>query len=495
MQDTQQKFPKKGKKSFMDTAFNKKFDKKSSGKNAGKTDRKKPFKNTDGKGFHNKNPRNTQNRRGDRGRKDPTRSVRMIGPRVGAFYLLEAVLVDKKSLEFVEHHTLKNIAPKDRGLARMIAYTALRHNTELDLLIEKFVDTEIFTPQVTLFIKVGLTQIVYLDIPDHAAVSETINGVFGKALPSKGMINAVLRRGVEQGRDIIQSHHDIINLPKYLWRSWVNTYGEKPARQMLKSLQHQAPVDISVTSNPKKWAEKLNGTLLPTGGVRLGKVGTVTKLEGFEDGHWWVQDIAAQIPVHIMGDITGRTVIDLCAAPGGKTSQLLARGATVIAVDHNAFRLQRLQQNIQRLGLGKNLTVVLSDAVKYIPDTQADMVLLDAPCSATGTIRKHPDLPFLKDDGLIKSVAKLQRQMLEKARDMVKDNGQIVFATCSLQPEEGEHHMQNLPDGLKIAPIRRREMGDLFSCITPQGTIRTLPIHYAKHGGMDGFFIARLQKR
>ncbi len=450
-----------------------------------------PHKKTFGK----KNASTPNNsKRTDRGRKDPTRSTRTVGARLGAFYLLEAVLVDKKPLEFVEHRTLTNIAPKDRGLARMIAYTALRHNMELDILIEKFVDTEIFTPQVTLFIKVGLTQIVYLDVPDHAAVSETINAVFGKALPSKGMINAVLRRGVEQGRDIIQSHHDVINLPKYLWRSWVNTYGEKPARQMLAVLQQQAPIDISVICDAEKWANILNGIVLPTGGVRLGKVGTVTKLEGFEQGAWWVQDVAAQIPVHIMGDITGKTVIDLCAAPGGKTAQLLAKGAMVIAVDHNAYRLNRLQQNMQRLGFSHSLEVILCDAVKYTPTVKADWVLLDAPCSATGTIRKNPDLPFLKDDGLIKSVAKLQRQMLEKAQHMVKDDGKIVFATCSLQPEEGENHMQNLPEGLKIDPIRRREMGDLYTCIRPQGTVRTLPTDYQQHGGMDGFFIARLKK-
>lgn len=472
------------------------FGKKSFSKKA----RGKTFGN---KKFDNRPPSDTpRNSRKDhdntRGRKDPTRGgnnrERFVSSRLGAFYLLEAVLVDKKPLEFVEHRTLKSMAPKDRGLARMIAYTALRHNIELDLMIKHFVDEDIFTPQVDIFIKVGLTQILYLDVPDHAAVSETINAVFGKALPSKGMINAILRRGVDEGQAFLNAHTDTINIPKYLWRSWVNVYGEKKARHILNVLHSQAPVDISVKSNPEHWAETLGGHVLPTGGVRLGKVGTLTKLDGFEDGAWWVQDMAAQIPVHIMGDIAGKNIIDLCAAPGGKTSQLLARGANVIAVDHNEFRLKRLQENMDRLGLQDTLEVVLCDAVKYKPKEKADWVLLDAPCSATGTIRKNPDLPFLKDDALIKSVAKLQAQMLEKAVGMVKDGGHIIFATCSLQPQEGEMHLDALPDDIKIAPIKRREMGDLYPCITPRGAVRTLPTHYGEHGGMDGFFIARFKK-
>ena len=429
-----------------------------------------------------------------RGRKEfgAGRSERLISPRLGAFYLLEAVLIDKRPLEFVEHNTLKQIDQKNRGLARMIAYTALRHNIELDLIIKEFVDEEIFTPQVNIFIKVGLTQILYMDVADHAAVNETLNSVFGKALPSKGMINAILRRGVNEGKKFISEHTDIINMPKYLWRSWVNSYGEKTAREILEVLQTQAPVDISVKSNPELWAEKLDGKLLPTNGVRLKSGGKIVTLEGYETGDWWVQDLSAQLPVHIMGDIAGKTIIDMCSAPGGKTSQLLAKGANVIAIDQNEFRLNRMRDNIERLQLNENLTIKLSDAVKYTTREKVDIVLLDAPCSGTGTIRKNPDLPFLKDDGLIKSVAKLQRQMLTKACELVKDGGTIIFATCSLQPEEGENHLLNLPDGLKISPIRRKEIPGLEKSITAKGAMRILPNMYKD--GLDGFFIARFTK-
>ncbi|MGB1360788.1 MAG: RsmB/NOP family class I SAM-dependent RNA methyltransferase [Alphaproteobacteria bacterium] len=450
---------------------------------------RKPF-NKDRKPFDKDRKPFDKDKPNFKGRKQFTN--KLISPRLGAFYLLEAALVDKKPLEFVEHRTLKQIDPKNRGLARMIAYTALRHNVELDLLINEFVDEEIFTPQVEIFLKVGLTQILYMDVADHAAVSETINAVFGKALPSKGMINAILRRGVDEGKDFLKGHTDVINMPKYLWRSWVNTYGEKPARQILEVLQTQAPVDITVKKDPETWAEKLDGKVLPTGGVRLKSGGKIVTLEGFETGDWWVQDLSAQIPVHLMGDIAGKKVIDLCSAPGGKTSQLLARGAKVIAVDHNEFRLNKMRENMERLDLNDNLTIKLSDAVKYQVGEKADIVLLDAPCSATGTIRKNPDLPYIKDSGLISSVAKLQRQMLTKAVDMVKEGGMIVFATCSLQPEEGEHHLKDLPEGLKVLPVRRKEVPGLEKAITPKGVLRILPTMY--EDGCDGFFIARFIK-
>ena len=441
-----------------------------------------------------KKPFNKDKKFGDKpnfkGRKQFTNKT--ISARLGAFYMLEAVFIDKRPLEFVEHNTLKQIEPRNRGLARMITYTALRHNTELDLLIKEYVDEEIFTPQVEIFIKVGMTQILYMDVADHAAVNETLNAIFGKALPSKGMINAILRRTIDDGEKFIKSHTDIINLPKYLWRSWVNNYGEKPAREILAVLQTQAPVDISVKADAEIWAEKLNGSVLPCGGVRLKDAGKIVNLEGYETGDWWVQDFSAQIPVSLMGDVSGKTVIDMCAAPGGKTAQLLARGANVIGVDQNEFRLKRMNENMTRLNLADNLTIKLADAVKYTPNEKVDMVLLDAPCSATGTIRKNPDLPFLKDDKLVKSVAKLQRQMLTKAVELVKDGGTIVFATCSLQPEEGELHLHDLPEGLKISPIRRKEVAGIEKAITPKGALRILPNMY--EGGLDGFFIARFVK-
>ena len=419
----------------------------------------------------------------------------IITPRRGAFYLLEAVLVDKRPLDFTEHNILKQVNQRDRGLTRMIAYTALRHNSMLDAMIDHFVDDEIGTPQVRIFLKVGITQILFMDTADHAAVNETLNSVFGKSEPSKGMMNAIFRRTIAEGKDFIDGHTDLVSVPKFLWRSWVAAYGEKTSRLILEAHESIAPIDISVKSNPELWAEKLDGMVLPSGGIRIGNPGKITDLEGYEEGDWWVQDFAAQIPVTLFGDdLTGQTIIDLCAAPGGKTAQLLARGAKVIAVDHNEYRLQRLHENMARLNLTENLEVVISDAVKYKPDALVDGILLDAPCSATGTIRKHPDLPFLKDTDLIMSVAKLQLHMLAKAGEMLKPGGTLVFATCSMQPEEGENHLLNVPENLKRKAIRRREVEGMHQILTPKGVIRTLPHMFSEEGGMDGFFIARFEK-
>jgi 16S rRNA (cytosine967-C5)-methyltransferase len=227
--------------------------------------------------------------------------------------------------------------------------------------------------------------------------------------------------------------------------------------------------------------------------LRLAKTTNVTQLSGFDEGAWWVQDAAAALPVALLGQIRGKHVIDLCAAPGGKTAQLTSRGATVSAVERSAKRLKRLEDNLSRLKM--TAEAFCRDATQWAPDHKADAVLLDAPCSSTGAIRRHPDIPHLKKSEDVKKLATAQFNLLEAAIKMVKPGGRIVFCTCSLQPEEGPELIEKILEvhsSVRIEAVMPEEIGGLDELILGEGTIRCLPCHLSEMGGMDGFFIARL---
>ncbi|NQV48836.1 MAG: RsmB/NOP family class I SAM-dependent RNA methyltransferase, partial [Rhodospirillaceae bacterium] len=250
---------------------------------------------------------------------------------------------------------------------------------------------------------------------------------------------------------------------------------------------------ITVKADPEKWAGLLNAEILATGSLRLTAGGSVTAMPGFDEGAWWVQDTAATLPALLLGDVKGKHVIDLCAAPGGKTAQLLTRGARVTAVERSAKRLERLEQNMTRLGLSAE--TVCADANLWRPDELADAVLLDAPCSATGTIRRHPDISHLKKQIDVDSLSAAQHHLLEGALEMVKPGGKLVFCTCSLQPEEGPELIEKIlaeQSSLRLDPITADDVGGLSELVTGAGVLRTLPNHLSEHGGMDGFFAARL---
>ncbi len=239
-----------------------------------------------------------------------------------------------------------------------------------------------------------------------------------------------------------------------------------------------------------EWAARLGGEVLPSGTVPLSHKGRVEEIEGYAEGAWWVQDAAATLPALLLGDVQGVHVADLCAAPGGKTAELAARGAHVTAVDVSASRLRRLKENLDRLGL--EAKIVQANAAKWSPPEPFDAVLLDAPCSATGTIRRNPDIPYLKTQDDIEALAATQGRLLDHALNLLKPGGRLVYSTCSLEAEEGEAQIERLlkarPD-VALLPVRRQEAGVPAECVTPIGMLRTLPFHC---GGMDGFFAARL---
>jgi 16S rRNA (cytosine967-C5)-methyltransferase len=279
---------------------------------------------------------------------------------------------------------------------------------------------------------------------------------------------------------------------------WVKTYGADPARAIALANGREPALDLSVKSDAEHWAQAFNGRVLATGTVRALVHGPISRLPGYGDGAWWVQDAAAALPAKLFGDVRGLTVADLCAAPGGKTAQLAAAGARVTAVDHSPARLERLRGNLARLGLDAEL--VAADVTKW----QAgpfDAVLLDAPCSSTGTIRRHPDIPWLKRETDIAALKTLQRQLIACAAELIRPDGTLIYCTCSLEPEEGIDIVREvLADkaGLRRRPISADELHGHTEWLTAEGDLRTLPCHLpdadSRLAGLDGFYAARLQR-
>jgi 16S rRNA (cytosine967-C5)-methyltransferase len=279
---------------------------------------------------------------------------------------------------------------------------------------------------------------------------------------------------------------------------WQSTYGREQAHAIAAANGREPALDLTVKSDPLHWASLLGGTVLPTGSVRIRAHGPVTRLPGYEQGAWWVQDAAAAIPARLLGDVRGKTVADLCAAPGGKTAQLAAGGARVVAVDRAEGRLGRLRHNLARLGLA--VETVAADVLQW----QAgpfDAVLLDAPCSSTGTIRRHPDIPWLKRETDIATLAQLQRQLLERAVALTRPGGLLVFCTCSLEPEEGTELINDLlarDSRLRRRPLAAADVGGIEELIDAAGDLRTLPCHLpvtdSQQSGLDGFYAARLER-
>jgi len=403
--------------------------------------------------------------------------------RIGALDLLESVIRRNRPLEDMLDTvtSFSRLAPRDRAFARNLVSTTLRRLGQIDALISQCLEKPLARKSHRShdILRLGLCQLLFLDTADHAAVSSSVElaGETGQG-HAKKLINAILRRIGREGTEMLTSLDlEQANVPAWLWQSWSSAYGEETCRAIARAHLTEAPLDLSVKADPALWAEKLDGLVLPNGTVRLQKVRHVPDLEGFEEGAWWVQDTAARAAVQLLGDVQGKKVIDLCAAPGGKTAYLLNAGAQVTSVDRSAPRLQRLTENLHRLRLEAD--IITADAVQWRPEQKADAVLLDAPCSATGTIRKHPEVAWLKSPQDVQKLARLQRQLLDAALDMVVPGGLVLYATCSLQAEEGADQISGIT---QIHPsVRVLE------------TLRCLPSEQPEIGGQDGFFAALLQ--
>ncbi|MCX5494703.1 16S rRNA (cytosine(967)-C(5))-methyltransferase RsmB [Kaistia dalseonensis] len=428
-----------------------------------------------------------------------------VEARMAATAALQAVLVDHRATEAVLEATdgpFYKLDPRERGLARALLGTALRRHGQIRDALGRFLDKPVpkKSGPLAAILDIAAAQILFMDVPDHAAVSVAVDSAESDrdARHFKGLTNAVLRRLTEQ-RDAILADQDEIDLntPDWLFRGWAKAYGTETARAIAAAHVLEPSLDITVKSRPDYWAEQLGGIVLPTGSIRLIAHGPIEALPGFAEGEWWVQDAAAALPARLLGPVEGKLVADLCAAPGGKTAQLAAAGAIVTAVDISEMRLARVRENLERLHL--KVETVAADVENWTPDVLFDAILLDAPCSATGTIRRHPDVAFLKRPADIAALADLQFRLLTKATELLKRGGTLVYCTCSLEPAEGEAQIHRALGTLPLAlePVAPADVGGIDS-ICRDGFLRTLPSDLPQEeprlSGLDGFFAARLRK-
>jgi 16S rRNA (cytosine967-C5)-methyltransferase len=399
------------------------------------------------------------------------------------------------------------LAPRDRAFARLLVMTVLRHKGELETVVSSFLAKPLPADSGSLWpiLLAASAQLLMLDTPPHAAISLAVDLCRDdpKARRFDRLTNAVLRRVATSGKEVLAGMDAVAaNVPRWLLDRWRAAYGDATAREIAAASLSEAALDISAKADAAAWADRLGGLLLATGTIRLARAeaGPVEALPGYAEGAWWVQDAAAALPARLLGPVAGLRVADLCAAPGGKTAQLAAAGALVTAVDQSPARLVRLRENLARLRL--DAEVVEADVLAWEPGRTFDAVLLDAPCSATGTIRRHPDILHLRrKDDTAQRVA-LQRRLLDKAAALVAPGGLLVYCTCSLEPEEGDAQVARFLDAhatFARVPVAPGEAGIDAAWITPDGDLRTLPFHlpHAEPGlaGLDGFYAARLRRQ
>ena len=425
-----------------------------------------------------------------------------IASRRLALSLLEAVLVEGQAIdEALDDAETPGMDGRDRAFAHAIAGSVLRRKGEAEAILRQLVPKPLPKSSGTahLILLSAIAQLQFLKAPAHAVidVSVALAQEDFRARHFAKLINAVLRKAADTGDEILAGESVArLNTPSWLMKSWVRSYGDETANRIAASHLAEADVDLSVKADAGLWAADLGGTELPTGSIRLAEAGPIDQLPGFNEGAWWVQDAAAALPVLLLGDVRDKTVLDLCAAPGGKTAQLAARGARVTAVDSSSPRLRRLKENLDRLGLQAELRQ--DDVFSLPPENSFDIVLLDAPCSATGTIRRHPDLPYRKSARQIQELAALQTRMLDHVAFMVKPGGTLLFCTCSLQPQEGEDQATGFLErqpAFSRAPVSPEEIGNQVQFIDGKGDLRTLPfMSIAGMPGVDGFFTARFRR-
>jgi 16S rRNA (cytosine967-C5)-methyltransferase len=426
--------------------------------------------------------------------------------------ILDGVLHKRRTLDEqldggAAHPGLKTLSDRDRALMRRLVATILRRLGTLGHVLSRLLDRGIPTdaPRAQSALLIGAAQILWMDVPDHAAVDLSVRLVQSDRRAAKyaGLVNAVLRRCAREGQPLIDEiKSETLDLPPWLLARWIAHYGEAIARAIAVAIGHEPSLDITVKSDAAQWATRLHGETLPTGSVRTLLQGSVTMLPGFAEGQWWVQDAAAALPARLFGDIAGKTIVDLCAAPGGKTAQLAQAGARVVAVDRSPGRMTRLRDNLVRLSLTADQ--VVADAAEWAGENGGggfDGILVDAPCSSTGTIRRHPDVAWLRQEGDIGALMALQNRLLHKAVALLRPGGTLVYCTCSLEPEEGEQAIAALlaaDPAVRRAPIDAGEVAGLAEIVTAEGDLRTLPCHLPhddpRLSGLDGFYAARLIK-
>jgi 16S rRNA (cytosine967-C5)-methyltransferase len=406
------------------------------------------------------------------------------------------------------HPGLKSLSDRDRALMRRLVATILRRLGTLGHVLSRLLDRGVPTdaPRAQSALLIGAAQILWMDVPDHAAVDLSVRLVQSDRRAAKyaGLVNAVLRRCAREGQPLIDEvKSKNLDVAPWLFARWSAHYGAAAASDIAHAIGQDPSLDITVKSDPSQWATRLHGETLPTGSVRTLLQGSVTMLPGFSEGQWWVQDAAAALPARLFGDVRDKNIVDLCAAPGGKTAQLIHGGARVTAVDRSPARMARLRDNLVRLSLEAKFAV--ADGTEWLGQNQGDGfdgILIDAPCTSTGTIRRHPDIGWLRQESDIAPLVATQKRLLQRAVAALKPGGMLVYCTCSLEPEEGEQAIAELlrsETAIQRVPIESGEVAGLDEILNRDGDLRTLPCHLAhpdpRLAGLDGFYAARLVRR
>lgn len=458
----------------------------------------------------NRRPKDAKRPPADRPKGDPRKAGRPakpppppppgLPPRRAALDILTLIAAGRTLDQALEDcRSFNALEGPDRGLAHALAATVMRRRGAIDHAIGRHIDQPIpkRSARATDILRLAAAQSLILKTPDHAAVSTAVALAqeFRETAGYAGLVNAVARKIAAAGPASIAALPERTDTPGWIWRGWERNFGAETARAIARAHQSEAAIDLTPRDpdDAASLADTVHGKLLPTGSVRIAAGTKLTLLAGYDDGRWWVQDAAAAIPARLLGDVRGKLVYDLCAAPGGKTMQLAAAGAEVLAVDAEGGRLKTVAENLARTKLAAE--TLKADILDWTPPRLADAVLLDAPCTATGTIRRHPDIAWSKTEEQLKSLAAVQAKMIDKAVTMLKPGGLLVYCTCSLQPEEGEKQasaaLARHPTLTRLA-VTPAEVGGL-AAITRDGDLRTHPALLAAEGGIDGFFAARFR--
>ena len=417
-----------------------------------------------------------------------------------AIEILVKILKDNKPLDNAfEESTKKSshfskLINEDKSFCRLIISTTLRNLTSIDYLLTKFLSKPLNkTPlKVLMILRINVAQSFFLKTPDHAVVNTSVE-LSGKKW--KGLVNGVSRE-ILRNRDKAKKYlNESDKVPNWLLKRWKRDWSKNYKDIFKAHLNLNPPIDLYVKNNANYWARKLNGKKLGNNCVRLFTPGLITNLEGYELGEWWIQDYSSQIPVSLLEIQNNDDVLDLCAAPGGKTAQLISLGAKVTSIDNNKKRLFRLEQNLKRLNY--KAIIENKDIRNFSTQKTWSKIILDAPCSSTGTLRKNPEIMHQKEESDIVSLSKLQSDLLDTAWDLLKEDGTLIYCTCSLEKEEGENQIENFIKRKKnslLDEINTSEIDKRLNVSNQNKWLRIFPNSLNYEGGNDGFFIARIKK-
>ncbi|SDG66328.1 RsmB/NOP family class I SAM-dependent RNA methyltransferase [Roseospirillum parvum] len=420
--------------------------------------------------------------------------------RAAALALLTGVLDEHRTLDQLAPAALASLPPAERALAQRLAATTLKRLGQIDALLAPRLPRGLksLPPAARGALRLGVAQRWFADIPAHAAINTSVN-LLGRQTKLKGLVNAVLRR-LEESAEATLAAQDAarLNTPDWLWRTLEARFDGATARAIASAHLAEPPLDVTLKPglDAAEWAGRLGATVLPTGSLRLPRGGDLAARPGHGEGLWWVQDAAAALPARLLAPRPGEAIADLCAAPGGKTLQLAAAGARVMALDNQEKRLVRLHENLARTGL--EAEVIQADAATWTAPRPLDAVLLDAPCSASGTVRRHPDLPHLRRGGDVGPLLDIQRRLLANAAGLLRPGGRLVYAVCALSRAEGPDLIADLPaiaPDLAPDPFSPQERASLPGLLVEGATVTTHPALWPELGGLDGFFMARLRRR